>query len=435
MKTNFKNFSKLWLAGLISAVGNGFIGYGLSVWVYLQTGEVSKYSMVAVVTVLPGILIGFFAGVLVDFLNRKKTLLLCDSINCLLTLLLFGLLHSNILKLVHIYIILSLSSTFASIRWSAYTASIILTVDQEDLKKANGMEQFTNAIAQIFPPIFAAIIVNSWMGISSVILIAVVTYIISIVLVSLSSINYNPPKTKNSKIYGILIKEFKDGVRFILNRKGLMGLLAYMAILNYISGGVTVLFSPMILGFASKYALSIIMAIAGLGMVFGSLLVIVFKRFELNSQTILKFSLLISLATMAVGAVENIWVINIAVFIFSTSVAIAGSAFQYIFQQEVPINLQGRVFSVRKTVVTSTLPLSYISLGYLADKVFIPIVNNNKFISNIFGSGNSRGIGLLLVTLGLTSLIVLIVLYYKLDIRKLGIENNTIIGGENGTTN
>ena len=76
-KKKFSNFMKMWSASLISAVGSGFTGYGLSVWIYLQTGEVSKYSLISVVTVLPGILIGFFAGVLVDFVNRKK---LCSCV-------------------------------------------------------------------------------------------------------------------------------------------------------------------------------------------------------------------------------------------------------------------------------------------------------------------------------------------------------------------
>lgn len=164
MEKKFSNFMKMWSASLISAVGSGFTGYGLSVWIYLQTGEVSKYSLISVVTVLPGILIGFFAGVLVDFVNRKKTMLLCDVINGSLTCCLLGLLNSGELELWHIYLILSIISTLSAVRWSAYASSIVLTVEDKDLKRANGLDQFTNAASQIFPPIFAAIIVNSFLG-------------------------------------------------------------------------------------------------------------------------------------------------------------------------------------------------------------------------------------------------------------------------------
>ncbi len=419
MKDNFKNFYKLWLAGLISAVGSGFTGYGLSIWVYMETGEVSKYSMVSVVTVLPGILIGFFAGVLVDFVNHKRTMFICDMISCFLSFVLLGLLYRERLELFHIYIILSIVSTLAAIRWSAYASSIVLTVDTEDLKRANGMDQFTNAASQIFPPIFAAMMVNSFLGVGSVILLDGVSYIISMILVCTSTLDYKPPKLKQIPLFKIFAEEFMIGIKFLCERKELLGLLANMALLNYISGGMSVLFSPMILAFAPKYALSLIMTVSGMGMIFGSLLVMVVKKLELNTYTIMKFSLLLSFATVIAGAVESVVVICLAGFVFFTSVAIGGSAFPYVFQRQVPAHLQGRVFAVRKTIITSTLPLSYLSLGFLADNVFIPFINKNKLVSSLFGQGDSRGIGLLLVTLGFLSIAVFLLFYYKPGIKKL----------------
>ena len=95
MEKKFSNFVRLWVAGLISAIGSGFTGYGLGVWIYMQTGEVTKYSMISVVTTLPGILIGFFAGVFVDFYDRKKTMLICDIINFLLSFTLLMLSSSS----------------------------------------------------------------------------------------------------------------------------------------------------------------------------------------------------------------------------------------------------------------------------------------------------------------------------------------------------
>ena len=418
MEKKFSNFVRLWVAGLISAIGSGFTGYGLGVWIYMQTGEVTKYSMISVVTTLPGILIGFFAGVFVDFYDRKKTMLICDIINFLLSFTLLTIMHLEILELWHIYIILSIISTLAAIRWSAYAASIVTLINEGDLKRANGMDQFTNAASQIFPPIFAAIMVNSFLGIKSVILIDVISYLISIILIAFLPMDYKPPNLDKTHMFTVLKSEFTFGLKYLWQRKALIGLLGYMSILNYISGGVSVLFSPMVLSFASSKELSIIMAIAGFGMVFGSAIIIFVKAIKLNTATILIYSLVFSGATILAGMFENFLIICVAGFVFFTAVAIVGSAFQYVFQREVPPNLQGRIFSVRKTIVTSTLPLSYISLSYLADNVFIPFVKKNSFLSSL-GDGNSRGIGLLLIVLGTVSIGFLLLLYYKLDIKKL----------------
>lgn len=419
MPKKFNNFIKIWSASLISAVGSGFTSYGLSIWIYLQTGKVSRYSMIAVVIVLPGILIGLFAGVLADLVNRKKTMITCDVINANLTFLLLVLLKLNQLKLWHIYFVLSIISVLSAIRWSVYVSSIVLIVEEKDLKKANGLDQFINAVSQIFPPIFAALMVNRDLGVESIILVDTISYVISIMMVWQAEINYISPKLHDKNILKIFKEEFVIGVYFLCKCKELIGLLVYMAILNYISGGVSVLFSPMILSFASEYALSIIMAFASFGMIFGSLIVTIIKKIELNTRTILIYGVTLPSVVIVAGLFESVFIICVSSFVFFSAMAIVGSAFQYIFQKNVPTQLQGRVFAIRKTIVTSTLPISYLSLGLLADHVFIPFVNNTSKVFSIFGNGNSRGIGLLLIVLGVVSIVFLLITYYKLDIKRL----------------
>lgn len=422
-KKKYSNFLRMWFAGLISAVGSGFTGYGLGIWVFLKTGEVTKYSMISLVTVLPGILIGAFAGVLVDFYNRKKTMVLCDSVCFVLSATIFWLIHTDKLEIWHLYILLSIISLLAAVRWTAYASSIVLTVEKDRLQSANGLDQFTNAASQILPPILAALIVKGHWGVQCVILIDTVSYLISLILIPTVKIDYIPPKHEGQNIWSIFMDKFKIGLNFLLERKPLLGLLGYMALLNYISGGVSVLFSPMILSFASQESLSLIMGFAGVGMLIGSILVMIVKRMELNTKTMLSFSILFSLSTILAGLIENVAVICIAGFLFFMSVAVVGSAFQYVFQKKVPAQIQGRVFAVRKVIVTSTLPLSYITLGPIADYVFKPLLSKNgvlaQSLGKIYGIGVSRGIGLLLITLGILALVMIMLVYKKLNLKDL----------------
>lgn len=424
-RKNYSNFLRMWFAGLISAVGSGFTGYGLGIWVFLKTGEVTKYSMISLVTVLPGILIGAFAGVFVDYFNRKKTMITCDAICLTLSATIFWLIHTDKLEIWHLYILLSIISLLAAVRWTAYASSIVVTVEEDKLQSANGLDQFTNAASQILPPVLAALIVKSRWGVQCVILIDTLSYLVSLILIPTVKINYKPPQRNGEKVFSIFMKQFKVGLNFLWERKPLLGLLGYMALLNYISGGVSVLFSPMILSFTTQKALSIIMTFAGVGMLVGSALVMVVKRLELNTKTMFIFSVMFSFSTILAGAIENVVVICVAGFLFFTCVAVVGSAFQYVFQKKVPTQIQGRVFAVRKVIVTSTLPLSYITLGPLADHVFKPLLSEHGYLADslgrIYGTGVSRGIGFLLIVLGIWAFAMVLLLYVKLNLKNLDV--------------
>jgi DHA3 family macrolide efflux protein-like MFS transporter len=77
---------------------------------------------------------------------------------------------------------------------------------------------------------------------------------------------------------------------------------------------------------------------------------------------------------------------------------------QALWQSKVEPGLQGRVFAVRRMVALSTLPLSLLVAGPLADRVFEPLLTAGGplagSVGRIIGVGKGRGMALMLILTG-----------------------------------
>ena len=69
-----RNFMLMWWAGLVSWVGNYMLFIALPVYVYNQTGSTLATSFSVIANVLPNIVVGQLAGVLVDRWDYRRTL-------------------------------------------------------------------------------------------------------------------------------------------------------------------------------------------------------------------------------------------------------------------------------------------------------------------------------------------------------------------------
>jgi hypothetical protein len=78
---------------------------------------------------------------------------------------------------------------------------------------------------------------------------------------------------------------------------------------------------------------------------------------------------------------------------------------QAIWQSKTPLEVQGRVFAVRRMIAFSCTPLAYIVGGPLADKVLEPMMSKNGLLAStvgaVIGTGPGRGMALLFIVLGI----------------------------------
>jgi MFS family permease len=192
-----------------------------------------------------------------------------------------------------------------------------------------------------------------------------------------------------------------------------LGLLVFFAIVNFLWGMVGALITPMILGWTSSDVLGMIIAIAGAGMLTGSLLMSIWGGPKRRINGVLHFELLGGACFILMGLNPSFWPVAAGAFGAHVTIAIVYGSNQAIWQTKVAPDVQGRVFATQQMVARAASPLAYLLAGPLADRVFDPLLAPGGllagFVGQFLGVGSGRGIGLLFVLMGLVLIVITLI--------------------------
>ncbi|MFH2039665.1 MAG: MFS transporter [Chloroflexota bacterium] len=420
-------FLLIWLGQLFSILGSGLSSFALGVWTYQQTGQATPFALTVLFGNLPRLLMMPLAGSLADRWNRRIIMILADTGAALGTVALAFLIFFGNLQVWHIYIIVFISSIFSAFQEPAYMASITMLVPKKDFARANGMIQTGQAIGSVITPLLAGILFVT-IGLKGIILIDLSTFFIAVTPLLIVRIpqpilsDADDGQKKNA------LKDFVLGWKFVSSRGGLMGLLLYYAMVNFLLSFSTVLMYPLILAVHSAAVLGTIQTVMGVGMLAGGILMSVWGGPK--TRRIPKVIGAITLAVLGLalaGVGSNPFFPSVGFFILLFFIPIASGTSMAIWQSKVPAELQGRVFSVRSLVSQCVVPLAYIISGPLADLIFEPLMQEggalaNTFLGSLLGTGPGRGIGLMFVLAGLVAVVVSGFAYLNKNIREIETE-------------
>ena len=193
---------------------------------------------------------------------------------------------------------------------------------------------------------------------------------------------------------------------------------------NYANLMTDTLMPPMLLELSSPIVLGSVLSSGGLGMLAGTVLMSAWGGPKVRIYGVLIFKTLAGLAIMAIGLSRSIPLIALATFFYYLPFPLVNGSDQAIWQSKVPPEVQGRVFSIRRMLARSMIPLAYLSAGPLSDKVFKPLLSESgslaQSLGQLFGVGPSRGMGLLIFLMG--EIIVVLTLAAALDPRVRNLE-------------
>lgn len=418
---DMKTFFIIWAGQLISMLGSGLTNFALAVWIYDQTKQATPFAITVLLGTIPRVLLLPIAGSIADRFNRRFIMIAADTLNALLSLIIFLLLSAGSLQLWHIYMIALFESVFAAFQEPAFTASISTIVPKEKLGSANGMLQMREAISTVITPLLAGLLFVA-IGFKGIILIDFVTFFFAIGALLFVSIP-QPKQTQEHKDKNVW-QDIVFGWKYLTERKGLLGLLFYYAMVNFLLNWSAVLLVPMVLSRFSANVLGVIQTVMGVGLLAGSILMSVWGGAKRRIPAAIGFIILGVTGFIIAGAQPNAYFIGTGIFLLMFSVPLASGNSQVVFQTKVPQEIQGRVFSVRSTISQSMMPLAFLTAGPLADKFFEPLLQNggalaNTFIGTTLGTGAGRGIGLMLILSGLTAILVSLMVYANPRIRNI----------------
>lgn len=397
----FRTFLLVWAGQLVSGVGSGFTSFALGVWVYRATGSVTGYALILLAATLPTILLLPFAGALVDRWDRRRTMIVADTVSASATLSLALLLHAGHLAIAHIYLAAMVYASCAAFQWPAYSAATTLLVPKHLLGRAAGMVEFSHATAGILSPLLAGLLIGR-IGIPGVMLIDCATLLAAVG--TLAAVRFPRPAAPagpRPSLWG----DVRFGVRYVAQRPGLVRLMAFFSSINLFANFNNVLVVPLVLSFATPALLGATLSTGAAGILLGGTMMSAWGGPRRRVWGIVAGGVMVGVSMMVAGL--RPWGATVAagLFLFNFWAPVMNGCSQAVWQVKVPPELQGRVFAIRRMIATCTTPVGYLLAGPLADGVFAPLMAPGGALAGplgplLGGTGPGRGIGLLLMVMG-----------------------------------
>lgn len=407
-----RTFLVVWFGQLVSLVGSSLTGFALAVWVFQQTGSATQLALVLLATVLPGIVLGPFAGALVDRWDRRQAMILSDSGAALGTLIIAALHFTNRLEIWHLYPALALSAAFAALQFPAYSAATSLLVSKDQYGRAAGLVQLAEAVGQIAGPVLGGVLLL-WGDLSLVLIVDVATFLIAVA--TLAGVRFPAPERSaaGAEGEGRLWQQARYGLTYIRARKPLWSLLWWFTSINFVFGFAGVLLFPLMLSFASEAATGAAFSIGATGMLVGSLIVSAWGGPRRRVLGVAIADLGIA-AGMFIAAIRpSIVLFTIGAFMVMLVIPLGNASSQAIWQSKVDPDVQGRVFAVRRAIAQIAIPVSYLLAGPLADGVFEPLMADGGALAatlgEFIGVGDGRGYALFFLVLAAASVLTAVV--------------------------
>ena len=377
-------FLLLWIAQALTQTAQNGIFFVLMVFIAETTGSTTQVSLLVFSTILPSVVFGLAAGVIVD--RRSKRMILLVS-NALRAALVVGYLGAGD-ALAVIYLVNLLFSSVSQFFAPAEVATIALLVPKRQLMRANGFFNLTFMGSQfaglVFPiPVVVKVFDTYW----TLVGLAVV-YVIATGLVSLLPRDRAAATTQDALGFGFgLWEELKQGWRYIRSRPVISFAMLNMTTATTLILVLSVVAAPFVkrvLGIRADDAVYIL-APAGIGVGLGAVLTPRLARLVSSARLVNVGLLGFGVCLMAFGSTNWIgrylaaglperavvlWILGMVIslaFVMGLAFALITIPAQTILQEHSPESLRGKIFATQLTMgnVASILPILFI--GGLAD--------------------------------------------------------------------
>lgn len=372
---NWKNLTaRFMISQTVSLLGSMVVMYAIMWYVTLRTQSGVMMTIFVLTSFVPSILISPFAGVWADRLNRKMLMITADLTIAAVTLLIAILFFYGIQDLWIIFIVSIVRSFGQAVHQPAVSAVYPQIVPNDKLVKVQGISQGIQSSSMIILPLLAGLLLAT-IPLEFILLIDVVTAIIAVALLiwfvplpkhqaegSLNKINY--------------LDDIKDGIKYALNHKFILYILVFAflfmlvvaapSFLSYLQ--VARVFGP------EAWRLSLLEAVFGVGMLFGSILIAKWGGFKNRLVTFFISYIAIGFGTIAMGIPFNFYFYISNWTFIGFFIAISSPLIVGLIQEKVDSNYIGRVFSVFGLINTVSLPLGMLFFGPLSDVYDISLI-------------------------------------------------------------
>ncbi|MFX0081251.1 MAG: MFS transporter [Candidatus Hodarchaeota archaeon] len=368
-RETFINYMYFWVGQLFSLLGSLVLSFAIFVWITDVTGSALMLSIANFIFLVPMIIVTPFAGVIADRINRKIMILVVDSLQAYLSVILALLFIVGFTELWVVFLFLGLRSVCQQVHGPVVMTIMPLMVPKDKLSRVNGIRYFFLGIVQFAGPAVGATLLF-FFPIKYVLWIDVITYFIALIpLIALKlpaiKIDIKPVEKKG------FVKEFKEGLTVI---KGIPGLLTIMliAMMLYMLSQPALVLAPFFIKVThggNNFTLAIVEMVLQGGMILGALVPFFKKKWNNQIRVLFTGMVIINFGYLLYGLapIGYYSIIGTGAFIMGFVIPIVDIIVITVVQSTVPSDKMGRVSSILNIFIMVANPIGAILSGPLSE--------------------------------------------------------------------
>lgn len=414
---NKKKFLSLLFGDFFSATGSGLTSFGLSIYVYQMTRNVTAMMFVMFLVFFMPLVFKIPSGVLANRCNRRRVLLLCDFFSAvgISLVLVFSLIGR--INLIVIYTGVCISAVFSAIKEFSFRATVSDLLSAEAYAKAKFKIQSVGTTKIFLVPILAGILLTV-SDINLLLIIDIASFLISVVITLCIK------KGLVSKVEPFPVctcTDLSEGWKYLSAKKEIVILLIYVFALNFFIGFIRMLSIPMVLAFSNVNKLGISQTVLSCGIFIGGAIIGI-KEIKANYSRIILVSLIAAgVAMFFYGFKESIAFINIFGFLFFIGYAFANFLIEGLIRANVDVSLQRQCGEVTGIISQLGSIASFIVGALSVNFVLTPSFNDGGFFANtighFWGVGTGRACGLMF---SISGIVIFLMAFTVLFLKKKG---------------
>lgn len=364
-------FFLIWTGQVFSLLGSNLVQFALVWWLTKTTGSAAVLATANLVALLPNVVLGPFAGALVDRWNRRRVIIMADGAIALVTLWLVYLFWKGSIQTWHVYLALFIRALGSSFHWPAMQASTSLMVPKKHLARIAGLNESLHGLLNIASPPLGALLLElmPMFGVLSIDILTAILAILPLLIVAIPQ----PPKTAQASLITPrqLLRDVRDGFKYLTGWKGLFYLAIAAAVINFLMTPAFTLMPLLVTDYfkGGVWELGWLESIFGSGIVAGGLLLSAWGGFKKKIHTslfgVIGMGIGILLFTMAPPHLFLFALVGMA--ITGLMNALANGPLHAIMQANVAPQVQGRVFTVLNSMTSGMSPLGMIAAAPIAE--------------------------------------------------------------------
>lgn len=405
-----KTFLILWSTQSLSQLGSAMTGFALTLWLYEKTGSALQTALLAVCSYAPYVVMSIFAGALSDRWDKKKVMLVCDTLAACCSVAVLMLLKADLLRPVHMYILNAVTGLMNTVQQPAGDVAMTMITPKEYYQKTSGLRSFSSSLVTILNPVFATAL-YAFAGMDIVIYVDLATFAIAF-LALLFGVKLCAPEKKEETGKDSFLETVRAGLSCLRENELVLVLILFLAGVNFVASAFDAVLPALILPRENggEAVLGMVTSCAGIAMLIGSLIVTALPAPK-NRIRVIYLTMLFSLGTenflLAFTQVPALWCVG--QIIGWILVPVMSANLDVIVRTTVPLEMQGRVYSCRNTLQFFTIPIGLFLGGLTVDQVCEPIMAAacaEGTLVRLFGTGKGSGAAMMMFILGILGVVI-----------------------------